>query len=99
MDGFRDDHKGYMILTHASGPDSGPWVGTYTVLAQNGRTQLYSVLQGIAVGTSVSMNFATAVSLEQAKQRIDDLLGLRDCNAAAVALKPYERYMSEFRNA
>ena len=75
MDSFRDDHKGYMILAHASGPESGPWVGAYTVLAQYGPTQLYSVLQGIAVGTTVSMNFATAVALEQAKQRIDGFTG------------------------
>ncbi len=98
MDGFREDHKGHMIYTHASGPESGPWVGLYTVWALNSHSDPTSVLHGAAVGTYFSIKFACSVAWEQAKRRIDDLLEQRECRAAAILRKPYEPYSSNFRH-
>jgi hypothetical protein len=89
---FRDDHKGHMIYTHASGPDSGPWVGLYTVWALNGNTDPTSVLHGSAEGSYSSIKFACAVARNEAERRIDVLLLQHECRAAAVLRKPYEPY-------
>jgi hypothetical protein len=98
MDSFRNDHKGHMIFSDTSGPDSGPWVGSYSVWGLNDRAKPYSVLTGIAVGTSVSTKFASDIASEQARWRIDALLELRDCHEAAALRKPRELDISEFRN-
>lgn len=92
MELFRDDYKGHMIYAHASGPDSGPWVGLYTVWALNGHSDATSVLHGSVEGSYSSIKFACSVAREQAKRRIDVLLSQRECRAAAVLRKPYEPY-------
>jgi hypothetical protein len=97
MDGFRDDHKGHMIFAHASGPESGPWVGLYTVWALNGHADLTSVLHGTAQGTFASIKFATAVAWKQAVRQIDSLLAQRDCRTALALRPPREPHFSEFR--
>jgi len=92
MDGFRDDHKGHMIFAHASGPESGPWVGLYTVWTLNSNVDLTSVLHGTAQGTYPSVKFATKVAWEQAKRAIDELLEIRALR------RPSQRDISEFRH-
>lgn len=74
MDGFDNEYMGHMIFFHASGPDAGPWVGNYSVLATNDQSELYSVLHGIATGTFSSIELATSAASTQARQRLDDFL-------------------------
>lgn len=99
MDSFRNDHKGHMIFSDTSGPDSGPWVGSYTVWALNDRALPYSVLTGIAVGTSVSMKFASAVASEQARGRIDDMLEQRAHHDAAARRQLFKPHIKDLLDA
>lgn len=99
MDNFRNDHKGHMIFSHAFGPDTGPCVGTYSVLAVNDQSVLYSVLHGIATGTYPSIEIATAVASEQARQRIDDFLLQRAHRDAAVQRQPFKPHIKDFLEA
>ena len=99
MDSFRNDHKGHMIFSDTSGPDSGPWVGSYSVWGLNDRSQLCSVLTGIAVGTSVSTKFASDIASEQARWRIDDMLEQRALHDAAVRQQPFKPHVKELLDA
>jgi hypothetical protein len=99
MDGFDEGYKGHMIFSHAAGPDSGPWVGMYSVFAMTKQSELYSVLHGTATGAFPSIKFATSVAWEQAKLRIDALLEERARRAASADLKVFERHISDFRDA
>jgi hypothetical protein len=83
VDGFSNDYKKHLILSHAYGPDIGPWVGIYSVLAINDRSVLYSGLHGIVTGTYSSPEIALAVASEHARRRVDDFLVQRAVAAMA----------------
>ena len=99
MDNFHIDHKGHMIFSHAYGPDTGPCVGTYSVLAINKQSVLYSVLHGITTGTYPSIEIATAVASEQARQRIDEFLAQLAHRGAAVRRQPFKPHIKDYLDA
>jgi hypothetical protein len=82
MDDFRDDYKGHMIFVQASGPESGPWVGIYSIWALDRDSELNCVLHGSADGSYETKKFASAVAENCARQRIDALL-VQDSDRAA----------------
>lgn len=81
MDGFSNEYKRHMIYTHVLGPETGPWVANYSVLAINDQSELYSVLHGTATGAFSSFDVATSAASEQARQRIEDFLVQRERHA------------------
>jgi len=85
MDSFRDDYKGHMIFTHASGPQSGPWVGSFSAWSIDKDGLYECVSQSIASDSCHSEKFAERVALTDAKKRIDKLLAPAQAAAAAIA--------------
>ena len=97
MDEFRN-YRGHMILAHATGPDVGPWVSNYSVLAVNEHSELYSVLHGVVTGTFSSIEIATTVATAQARQRTDDFLAKRERYAANVLGQRFVAHINDIRN-
>ena len=84
MDLFRDDHyKGHVVFTHAAGPGSGPWVGSFSVWLVDNAGEYSCVSQGSASDSYPSKQFANCVAFDLAKQRIDSLLAASTAAAAA----------------
>jgi len=78
MDLFRDDYKGHMICTHASGPESGPWVGSFSVWSVDEAGEYSCVSQSSPSDAYHSKKFADRVAATEAKRRIDSLLAADD---------------------
>jgi len=76
VDSFRDDYKGHMIFCHESGPEYGPWIGVYSVWGQDGNSGAYCVLNGSSTSSYSAKALACEGAEQEAKKRIDALLGV-----------------------
>jgi len=69
MERFQDDHRGHIIFAHASGPSSGPYVGSYSAWKIETNNAYRAVVQGTLLAVHQTTQDAHSAANTEAKCR------------------------------